>query len=69
MKDEDEDGDVLPPENKLEDFECDDELRCGCLQEINSDSLLFFFLPQISRILYRRHGWGYLIIILINHHP
>lgn len=68
MKDEDEDGDVLPPENKLEDFECDDELRCGCLQEINSDSLLFF-LPQISRILYRRHGWGYLIIILINHHP
>ena len=32
-------------------------------------TLSSFFLPQISRILYRRHGWGYLIIILINHHP
>ena len=42
----DEDRGVLPPGTKFEDFECDDELGCGCLQEINSDSLLLLLLAS-----------------------
>ena len=51
MKDENENGGVLPPENKLEDFECDDELWCGCLQEINSDSLLLLLASNIPHFI------------------